>query len=172
MISWLGGTSEQGGNGFRSQEADNGGCSPWSPLLILSCLPGNLGPAAAHYTRNASLGQIPGAWWHINNPAAIGPGHLWVINIAHSNPSRTPWLPAHSDGSCQALRFPESGSVSACVCGCLGVGSLRGHGIWLVGPICIPPVPVLSVTVYIDLPNHSTQLGLYVWAEHHNIIIY
>lgn len=43
---------------FGSQGIDNGGCSPWSAPLFLSCPPGNLGPAAAHYTRNVSLGQM------------------------------------------------------------------------------------------------------------------
>lgn len=38
-----------------------------SRLLVFSCPPGNLGPTAAHYTRNAFLGQIGGVWWHINN---------------------------------------------------------------------------------------------------------
>lgn len=149
-ISWLGGTSEQGGSRFGSQGADNGGCSPRSPLLILSCLPGNLDPAAAHYTRNASLGQMPGVWWHINNRATIGPGHLWVINMAHSNPSLAPGLPLPELPTLTAaVRFSVSqsqgaGSVSACVCGCgcLRVGSLWGHGIWLIGQICIATVAV------------------------------
>lgn len=34
-------------------------------LLVLSCPPGNLGPAAAHYTRNVPSGQMPGVRWHI-----------------------------------------------------------------------------------------------------------
>lgn len=61
------------GVGFGSQGDDNGGCSPRSPQFFLSCPPGNLGPAAAHYTRNVSLGQMPGVWWHINNRVTTGP---------------------------------------------------------------------------------------------------
>lgn len=45
-------------------------------LLVLSCPSGNLGPAAAHYTRNVSLGQMPGVWWHLNDRVTMGPGHL------------------------------------------------------------------------------------------------
>ncbi|KAJ8016484.1 hypothetical protein DPEC_G00007710 [Dallia pectoralis] len=45
-------------------------------LLRLSCPPGNSSPAAAHYARNASLGQMPGVWWHINTGMTTSPGHL------------------------------------------------------------------------------------------------
>lgn len=75
MISWLGPAGREGaGLALRGQIIV--GVPQWSPQLVLNCAPGNLGPAAAHYTRNASSGQMPGVWWHINNRVTTGPGHL------------------------------------------------------------------------------------------------
>lgn len=165
MISWLGGTSKQRGSRFWSQGADNGRRSLWLSPLILSCPPGNLGPAAAHYTRNAFLGQMPGVWWHINNRVTTGPGHLSVLTwhtqilpMLLGSPSLNCLWQQLSDS-----RFPRlrAGSVSACVCGCLRVGSLWGQAIWLIGQICISTVPVLS-RFKADLSNCLTWS---VWAS-------
>lgn len=119
-----------------SQGCDNGGCSPAvalsACLLVLSCPPGNLSPAAAHYTRNVSLGRTPGVWWHINNGVTTGPGHLRVINVAHKNPSHAP-PPPHPQpqtptpmtaaaGPTLSQSLGDGVCVSMCVCVCVSWG--------------------------------------------------
>lgn len=115
-------TSEQGGSRFGSQGVIMVGV-PYghSRLLVFSCPPRNLGPTAAHYIRNAFLGQIQvRVWWHINN---------WVTTSLDQNPSHAPLLSpplaANTDSSCQTPGLPESWSreyVSMCVWVCVPQG--------------------------------------------------
>lgn len=88
-ISWLGVISEAGGSRSGSRRE-------WlwwvflhgrPRLLVLSCPPGNLGPAAAHYTRNVSWVRCQESGGTLITEWPLAQSLLWVIDMAHSNPS-------------------------------------------------------------------------------------
>lgn len=128
MLSLLGGSRI----GF--QGADNGRCSSQSPPL--SQLSSRKPWSSCCPLHQESLGRMTGMWWHINNWVTTGLAHLWVINMAHLNPSHAPLDPlpkwtAYSDSSCQTLIFPDWGRVSACVCMGMGVTGWGVYGVML-----------------------------------------
>lgn len=104
-------------NKYKHQQDDSS-----SPPLALSCPPRSLAPAAGHYSRNVSLGQMPGVWWHINDRGTMSPGHLRVISMAHLNPCHAPRLSFPAPPTLTAAAGLWASQSQEAGCGCVSQG--------------------------------------------------
>lgn len=139
---------------------------PPTTLLFLSCPPGSLAPAAAHYTRNAPGVRCRerGCTLITARPLAAATRELLARTRTRLSPCGPPLTGLFCDCSCCTLSQGVCQHVWQSV-GVPGWRSLWGHGSRLIGLICIPALPVSLVTVQADLSNRWTQLGLNTLAK-------